>query len=99
MVRYSGRRRTRAARGKRSRRRSPTAAGPKASLLLRDCDGQLPAPLAPTAANHFTPRARLHALAKTVRAFSALAVRLKGPLHDVLRKYRWAAGQKMRRKG
>src|ERR1700690_2584368 len=71
--------------------------GPK-TLLLSDRDGELPAPFAPTAADDLAASRRPHALSKPVRALSALAMRLKRPLHDILREsFRALAGRRARR--
>src|SRR6185436_2411990 len=81
--------------------RSACALGPRAGdplpgppqpaprvLLLRDRHGQLAAPLAPAPTNDLSPRAGLHALAKTMRALATLAMGLKRSLHDCLRRLR-----------
>jgi hypothetical protein len=61
--------------------------GGQGSLLLRHRHGELSAPFAPTTANNLAAGPRPHALSKAVRALAALAVRLKRPLHDILRDF------------
>lgn len=86
MARYSVRLRTRPARGKRSGRREAGSAGRATAkfprLLLGHAHGELVAPLAPTPTENLAARLGAHALAKSMRALAALAVRLKSPLHD-----------------
>src|SRR6185503_11923182 len=54
-------------------------------LLLGYRHRELTAPFAPPAAENLAPSPRPHSLAKSVRAFAALAVGLKCPLHGFLR--------------
>ena len=56
-------------------------------LLLGYAHRELAAPFAPPTAENFASGPRPHSLAKSVRALAALAVGLKGPLHDILRDF------------
>src|ERR1044071_7516187 len=79
--------RTRRARGKDSRVGDSAPApftapvAPERRLLLRDGDGELPAPLAAATSQDLAPGLGLHALAEPMGSLATLAMGLECPLH------------------